>query len=127
VTAGGDDNVELLWPAAAVWPPEVDFNETGNGTSKTGWYVHYTSEDHQVAKTLRINLTKWHTWGVIWTPSRMTFTVDGKVWGIVTASSAIPHQAMTLDIQQQTFCGIAPECPTKPLSMLVNWVTEFER
>jgi hypothetical protein len=32
---------------------------------------------------------------------------------------------MTLDIQQQTWCGIAPECPSKPLSLLVDWVTEF--
>ena len=125
VTSGGDDNVELLWPAGAVWPPEIDFNETSSSPAKTGWYVHYTAKNHRIAKALRINLTKWHTWGVIWTPTTLTFTVDGKEWGVVKNSAAVPHRAMTLDIQQQTLCGIAPGCPTKPLSMLVDWVVEF--
>jgi hypothetical protein len=125
VTAGGDDNVELLWPKAHVWPPEIDFNETGNITSKTGWYVHFSQHNNQIATTLRVNLKLWHTWGVLWTPGKLTFTVDGIVWGIVRDPTVIPHEAMTLDIQQQTWCGIAPECPKKPLSMLVDWVSEF--
>lgn len=124
VTSGGDDNVEMLWPAGAAWPPEIDFNETSNSLTRTGWYVHYTAQNHQVAKTLRINLTRWHTWGVIWTARTLTFTVDGKVWGVVKNSAVVPHRAMTLDIQQQTLCGIAT-CPTKPLSMVVDWVVEF--
>jgi len=125
VTGPGDDEVQLLWPAAHVWPPEVDFNETGNLSTKTAWYVHFRSSNEQVAKTLHVNMAKWHTWGVIWTARSLTFTVDGIVWGRVTNPSIIPHEKMTLDIQQQTWCGIAPECPTKPLSMLVDWVAEF--
>jgi hypothetical protein len=125
VTGGGDDEVQLLWPAAHVWPPEVDFNETGRQSDKTAWYVHYRSTNEQIAKTLNVNLTKWHTWGVIWTATSLTFTVDGVVWGRVHSQTVIPHEKMTLDIQQQTWCGIAPECPTKPLSMLVDWVAEF--
>jgi hypothetical protein len=125
VTGGGDDEVQLLWPAAHVWPPEVDFNETGRQSDKTAWYVHYRADNSQIAKTLHVNLTKWHTWGVIWTPRSLTFTVDGVIWGRVRSESVIPHEPMTLDIQQQTWCGIAPECPTKPLSMLVDWVAEF--
>ena len=125
VTGGGDDEVQLLWPAAHVWPPEIDFNETGWRANKTAWYVHYRSSNEQIAKTLHVNLMKWHTWGVIWTPRLLTFTVDGHVWGTVRSQAVIPHEGMTLDIQQQTWCGIAPECPTKPLSMLVDWVAEF--
>jgi hypothetical protein len=125
VTGSGDDEVQLLWPAAHVWPPEVDFNETGSQSTKTAWYVHYRSSNDQVAKTLHVNLTMWHTWGVIWKARSLTFTVDGVVWGIVRNQAMIPHEGMTLDIQQQTWCGIAPECPTKPLSMLVDWVAEF--
>ena len=26
-------------------------------------------------------MTQWHTWGVIWTPTSITYTVDGSVWG----------------------------------------------
>jgi hypothetical protein len=125
VTGAGDDEVQLLWPAAHVWPPEVDFNETGSQSTKTAWYVHFRSSNEQVAKTMHVDMAKWHTWGVIWTATSLTFTVDGVVWGIVRNQSIIPHVGMTLDIQQQTWCGIAPECPTKPLSMLVDWVAEF--
>ena len=125
VTGSGDDEVQLLWPAAKVWPPEVDFNETGWQSTKTAWYVHFRSSNEQVAKTMHVNLMRWHTWGVIWTAKSLTFTVDGIVWGKVRNPSIIPHEMMTLDIQQQTWCGITPECPTKPLSMLVDWVAEF--
>ena len=125
VTGPGDDEVQLLWPAAHVWPPEVDFNETGARATTTAWYVHYEADNHQLAKVLRVNLTQWHTWGVIWTPHTITFTVDHKVWGIVRSESVIPRERMTLDIQQQTWCGLAPECPKKPVAMLVDWVAEY--
>ncbi len=125
ITGPGDDDVQMLWPVAHVWPPEVDFNEGGGKATKTAWYVHFRSTNRQIAKTLNIDLMQWHTWGVRWTPHLMTFTVDGRIWGVVRSIVAIPHEAMTLDLSQQTWCGIAPECPTKPLSMQVDWVAEF--
>ena len=115
----------MLWPVAHVWPPEVDFNETGQRVTKTAWYVHFRSSEGRIARTLRINLMKWHTWGVRWAPRRITFTVDGRVWGVVRSPSAIPHERMTLDMTQQTWCGIAPECPRRPVSMQIDWVTEY--
>ena len=125
VTAPGDDNVELLWPSAHIWPPEIDFNETGRSVAQTGWYVHFDANNNQVQNQLRINMAQWHTWGVIWRSNKVIFTVDGEVWGVVRNRSEIPHTAMTLDMQEQTFCGIAPECPSKPLSLLIDWVTVF--
>jgi hypothetical protein len=127
VTGGGDDEVQLLWPASHQWPPEVDFNETGQRTSATAWYVHYRADNHQIAHVLHINLLRWHTWGVVWTPRSLSFTVDGHRWGIVRSWSAIPHTAMTLDLSQQTWCGLAPECPTRPLAMQIDWVAIFAR
>ena len=125
LTGAGDDEVQMLWPVAHVWPPEIDFNETGQRVTKTAWYVHFRSSSHQIAKTLQIDLMQWHTWGVHWTSRRITFTVDGHVWGVVRSPSVIPHERMTLDMSQQTWCGIAPECPTKPVSMQIDWVAEF--
>jgi Glycosyl hydrolases family 16 len=123
ITGPGDDEDQMLWPAAHVWPPEVDFNETGLRLTKTGWYVHFSPSNKQIARTLSIDLERWHTWGVRWTPTRMVFTVDGHVWGIVRSSSVIPHEAMTLDMSQQTWCAI--QCPTRPVSMQVDWVAEY--
>ena len=127
LTGAGDDEVQMLWPVAHVWPPEVDFNETGQHATDTAWYVHYSATNRQLAHTLKVNLMKWHTWGVIWTSTSITFTVDGKTWGSVSTPSAVPHESMTLDMSQQTWCGIAPECPTKPVSMQVDWVAEFTK
>lgn len=125
VTNGGDDNDELLWPYKNEWPPEVDFNETSPTTSQTGSYVHYDADNNQIGHQLNINLTQWHTWGVIWRPDSLTFTVDGHVWSKVTDPSAIPNVAMTLDLQEQTYCYNGAACPTEPVSLLVDWVTEF--
>jgi hypothetical protein len=125
ITRGGDDNDELLWPAGGGWPPEVDFNETGSSTAQTGSYVHYDTDNSQIAHQLHVNLLAWHTWGVIWTPTSLTFTVDGAVWGRVTDPSAIPTVAMTLDLQEQTFCYNGSACPTLPVSLKVDWVAEF--
>jgi beta-glucanase (GH16 family) len=125
LTGAGPTGVELLWPVANVWPPEIDFNETGGSTSSTSSTVHYSSSNTQIHRSLNIDMTQWHTWGVIWTPNSVTYTVDGQVWSTVTGASVIPNQAMTLDLQQQTWCSSGWACPTAPQSMLVDWVAEY--
>jgi beta-glucanase (GH16 family) len=121
----GPTGVELLWPVANVWPPEIDFNETGGTTTSTSATVHFGAANHMDQRTLSIDMTKWHTWGVIWTPTSITYTVDGKVWGTLSVASEVPKQAMTLDLQQQTWCGSGWACPTTPQSMQVDWVAEY--
>lgn len=125
VTGPGVNEIDLLWPVAKVWPPEIDFNESGASTAGTGWTVHYDANNQFVQAVTTVNLTKWHTWGVIWTPTSISFTLDGQPWGTVTNSAAIPNQAMTLDISQQTWCGQNNMCPTSPQTMDVDWVEIF--
>ncbi len=126
-TGLGPDNVDLLWPANNQWPPEIDFNETGGPRSQSTWTVHYgwsNSQDYN--ENWNVNIDQWHTWGVIWTPRSITFTLDGREWGKrVTNPAEIPNLPMTLDMQQQSFCGINDACPTKPTSMLVDWVAVY--
>ena len=126
VTGAGPTNVELLWPKASVWPPEVDFNETGGGTTATSATAHFNTTNNQIQVQLsNIDMTQWHTWGVVWTPTQITYTVDGKVWGTVTNLTAIPSQAMTLDLQQQTWCASGWACPSAPQSMQIDWVAQY--
>jgi hypothetical protein len=129
VTGAGPTNVELLWPASNNWPPEIDFNETLGSSTATTATVHWGSSNSQYHSNLsNIDMTQWHTWGVIWTPSSITYTVDGRVWATVSGSSAqIPDVPMTLDLQQQTWCGASPAyaCPSAPESMQINWVAEY--
>jgi Glycosyl hydrolases family 16 len=126
VTGAGPTAVELLWPANDSWPPEIDFNETTGVTNVTTATVHSGSSNNMDTKTLsNINMTQWHTWGVIWTPTSITYTVDGQTWATVTVSSEIPNLPMTLDLQQQTWCASGWACPTSPQSMDVDWVAEY--
>ena len=125
LTGPGPTGVELLWPDASVWPPEIDFNETFGGTSSTSATVHYDAANSQIAKSLNIDMTQWHTWGVVWTPSWITYTVDGNVWATVTSSSSIPTIPMHLSLQAQTWCASSWACPTTPQSMQVDWVAQY--
>jgi beta-glucanase (GH16 family) len=129
VTGAGPTNVELLWPTSG-WPPEIDFNETDGSTSlssaTTIWAINASNGNRsQLQSNVNIDMTQWHTWGVIWTPTSLKYTVDGRVWGTVTNPAGIPSAAMTLDLQQQTWCSSNYACPTAPVSMQVDWVAEY--
>jgi len=133
-TGGGPTLVELLWPTNNSWPPEIDFDETdgpSNQTSATNiWAVNGGTKSQQQVR-LSIDMTQWNTFGVIWTPSSITYTVNGKAWGTFTNASEISSTPMTLALQQQTWCGAAAgmddenACPTAPESMEVDWVVEY--
>jgi hypothetical protein len=127
VTGPGPTNVELLYPNSG-WPPEIDFNETSGTTSASMATVHWGASNSQYHSYENIDLTQWHTWGVIWTPTSITYTIDGQVWSTVTSSDAeIPNVPMHLALQQQTWCGATPAyaCPTAPESMQINWVAVY--
>jgi hypothetical protein len=127
VTAPGPNEAELLWPAGKLWPPEIDFNETGGSVTSTSTSVHFGSTNHIVRSLININMTQWHTWGVIWTPNYIQYTVDGLVWGSFHVSSEISRVKMTLDFEQRQICSEHRQCPTVPTSMLIDWVSEYAR
>lgn len=124
LTGPGPTQVEILWPTVG-WPPEIDFDETLGGDTSTTSTLHYTNSNLQIHNSTAIDMTAWHTWGVVWTPTSITYTVDGNVWATITNTSAIPDQPMTLTLQQQTWCSSGYACPTSPQSTDVNWVAEY--
>lgn len=126
VTGPGPTEVELLWPKVG-WPPEVDFNETDGTVSRTMATVHFTSQNDEVHRLLSIDMARWHTWGVVWTPTSITYTVDGRKWGSITVPSEVPHTEMTLDLTQQTWCESGFACPTADESTYINWVAEYTK
>jgi hypothetical protein len=125
VTGAGPTEVELLWPANNTWPPEIDFNETGGSAVSTTSSDHFGAANHIIGRAVTINMTLWHTWGVIWTPNEIIYTVDGRVWGEVNDSKDIPSIPMTLDLEQRQECEEHRQCPTAPESMQVDWVAEY--
>ncbi|MGB7651843.1 MAG: glycoside hydrolase family 16 protein, partial [Acidimicrobiales bacterium] len=118
-TGPGPTIVELLWPTQG-WPPEIDFIETGgvttDATATNIWGLDSSGNKEQQQDAITIDMTQWHTWGVVWTPTSITYTVDGQAWGTFTVPSEIPSQPMSLHIQQQTWCSAGFACPTSPES-----------
>jgi beta-glucanase (GH16 family) len=117
----------LLWPKDNQWPPEVDFNETPSA-HQTIATVHWSYANY-IQQWIKngINMESWHTWGVIWTKSELIYTLDGRLWGIITNKNEIPTIAMSLDLEQRTECGIHAQCPKKPVQMQVDWIAEYHQ
>lgn len=125
MTAPGATMVELLWPTSGSWPPEIDFNETSGQTNGSTSTLHFSSANEVRQQSISIDMTQWHTWGVIWTPTSITYTIDGKVWGTMTVANDVPAIPMHLAIQQQTWCSKGFACPSGPASDIVDWVVEY--
>lgn len=122
----GPETVELLWPIAKVWPPEIDFNDASYQSNETWWFLHYDTPQDQASGSVKLNIQQWHTWGVIWSPTSIIFTVDGHAWGEVTNQSEIPHIPMQLDLQSQAWCGVPGfTCPTQDSLLQVDWVAVY--
>jgi len=125
VTGGGANEVQLLWPATNTWPPEIDFNENGGSLNSTSSTVHWGATNQTDQHSLSVDMTKWHTWGVIWTPTAIIYVIDGKAWAVVTETVEIAKVPMRLDLEQRTQCQSGFQCPRAPVSMLVDWVAEY--
>lgn len=64
-------------------------------------------------------MTRWHSVGVEWMPRKLLYTIDGRVWGTITAPM-VPAQPMVLDIQTSTgtcsqWWAPCPDQSTPPL------------
>lgn len=125
MSGAGPNQVELLWPASNTWPPEVDFNETGGHSNSTTASLHWSSRNHVIRDSISLDMTKWHTWGVVWTRSSVTYVVDGRVWSSVHNASEVPHVRMRLDFEQRTMCDLHRQCPSVPVTMSIDWVAEY--
>ncbi len=124
VTGAGPSQVELLWPATNAWPPEVDFNETNGSVSATTSTDHW-GLDFLTQHSQHVDLTKWHTFGVLWSPQQILYILDGRPWARITSRMEIPSIPMTLDLTQQTWCSKHWACPSQGETMGIDWVAEY--
>lgn len=85
-----------LWMGAAnfQWPPEIDLIEYwGRRVNAAGVYFHpYGAPVLADYPRLRGVSEGWHTYAVDWTPTRLTWFIDGRA--IMTTSQDVPHQRM---------------------------------
>ena len=134
-SADGVTQVMLLWPNSPRGiPREIDFNES-NGTNESTAHLIYGRSSHphmEQSVTLAypaVNLTQWHTWGVIVTRKTITYTLDGKTWATMVNHE---HVAMHLALQQQVWaCNNTAErtCPSSStpseVDFQIDWVAVY--
>jgi hypothetical protein len=125
-------NILLLWPDSNVWPPEIDFYEDGGGSRSGFTATLHPGPDGDNCCTILRNAanaaTQWHTYGVIWTPTSITYTIDGKPFGVVQSSelsdpASWPNIPMNLDLQSQNLGTAQPSGSIE--TMTVAWVAEY--
>ena len=130
-------DIALLWPSGGqnIWPPEIDFFEDNGGDRSS-----FTATLHpgpngnnccMIAENLANSAGQWHTYGVEWTPTSITFTIDGKQWGKVIYKNQLappakwPSIPMDLVLQSQNLGPAQPATPIDTLS--VAWVVEYKQ
>jgi Glycosyl hydrolases family 16 len=129
------NNLAILWPAQqGVWPPEVDFFQDLGGTRQNFSASLHPGPDGNggccvvASPTQDSDGTAWHTYGVQWTPSTITYTIDGRVWASVSSSSLSsgtqwPAIPMNLTLQSQNQGSAQPGGTIDTMS--VAWVAEY--
>ena len=125
-------NIALLWPVAHVWPPEIDFYEDRGAARSTfvaTLHAGPNGNDSVLVQHRRaLDDTQWHTLGVQWTPTSISYLVDGTIWAVVPISALStsghwPDQPMFLSIQSQNVGAAQPSGPIE--TMTVAWVAEY--
>ena len=129
------NNLAILWPSQqGVWPPEVDFfQDVGGSRQNFSASLHVGPNGNGdccviASPTQGSNGTAWHTYGVQWTPSAITYTIDGRVWASVSRGSLSspaqwPTIPMNLTLQSQNQASAQPGGTIE--TMTVAWVAEY--
>jgi beta-glucanase (GH16 family) len=116
------------------WPPEIDFYEdfpTSNARQSFTATTHYGSANSMIWKTnTSVDATQWHTYGVKWNSSTITYFVDGVEWASIpnpspTAANGF-SQPMKLFMQIETNDGVSTNSSTPAVvNMNVNWAAVY--
>lgn len=128
-----------LWPAFWLipqdrsWPPEIDVAEwfgsiegmhsgLASGTwPEVRWDSHWL---YGLTPT-----TGWHTYGLLWSPGRITFTVDSRPTSTITGSQ-VPDKPMYIVLNSGTWAnpdrGGPPDATTKfPNTFDIDYVRVY--
>ncbi|MGZ5095960.1 MAG: glycoside hydrolase family 16 protein, partial [Burkholderiales bacterium] len=93
----GTNSAFWLLPESGAWPPEIDVTEVLGRDPKTDVMSNHTGSNnttYSTTATSGVDLSQgYHTYGLMWTPTTMTFYLDG-VAEYTTPTQADEHQPM---------------------------------
>lgn len=94
ISEGTTKVCDLLWPAQSpdktalpIWPPELDFNESGDRTKSNQTlhygtreenFMHHTTFPTATTPVKVLDQTQWHTYGCLVAPGRVGYLLDGE-------------------------------------------------
>jgi beta-glucanase (GH16 family) len=118
----------LLWPDSGVWPRdgEIDFPE-GELSGTMNAFMHHkgaTLGSEQDAYPTGITYGTWHTAIIEWSPSAVSYYLDGKLIG--QSTKYIPDTPMhwVLQTETSTAPGVIPSDSTEG-HVLIAWVAVY--
>ena len=89
----------LLYPRGGGWPPEVDIAEGTAGGPQIMSTLHWSTANLTDSRfKAGVDMTQWHTYGVILSDGKVQFTVDGAVWTTIDNPNS-PRMPMWLGLQ----------------------------
>jgi hypothetical protein len=139
----GSDNYLTTIGATVKYVPSAVVGATGatgatgltgatGPTGVTGITGPGGTTEEAIVRSLPANAARWHTLGVVWSPGKVAYTVDGRTWATVS-SPYISSVPMNIVLQSQTDCQAvagqtctAPWTATEP-NVDVAWVVAYTR
>lgn len=125
--------VPLLTKENPVLPGEIDIIEVNNqNPNEVSGYVHDGPIfNHKAEKLLATPpSSQFHVYGVDWTPTGITWTLDGKPYGHITAFENWPFNRPFIMLLDLAVGGTWPGSPTAetvfPAKMQVSWVRVYK-
>jgi len=119
----GYKGVFLLWPVDHVHG-EIDFPEANLDAQLHG-FLHTVAGGAQFQRFVsNASWTSWHTATLEWTPSKVTFILDGTSLG--STSLDVPQTPMTLALRGESELEGAPKPPASAHGDLqIDWATMY--
>jgi Glycosyl hydrolases family 16 len=119
----GYKGVYLLWPVDKT-SGEIDFPEANLDAPLKGFLHTIAGGSQQQSFKSTASWTSWHTATLEWTPTSVTFILDGTVLGSTTLD--VPQTPMTLLLIAESDLQGAPKPPASAQgSMEIDWLTVY--
>ncbi len=119
----GFKEIAFLWPVDGIHG-EIDYPENHLDSTITG-SLHTIAGGSQIQRwTSGVASTSWHTATMEWTPSSVTFILDGVILGTTTLD--VPQTPMTLIVRGESDLAPAPKpLPSSQGHFQVDWLTAY--
>lgn len=119
----------LLWPDSEAWPRdgEIDFPE-GDLNGTVGGATHYqggaSGGDQDVWNGSKsATYSGWHTYSIQWTPTALTYQIDGTT--VHTTTKRIPNTPMHWVLQAESRIGEGQPPASASGHVQIDWATEY--